>query len=661
MKVYDVSTGQPIAGPLGNFFAYDPDYRGGVFVGTDWKTGDVTGDGHADLITGPGKNHAPSVHVYDGKTGQLDRSFAAFNSSTTAGVRVASAYVTDDAYADIVCATGKGFQNEVRVFDGKDKVQLAGNLGKYTPFGQSTNGLTLTASNDPPNKYGFYDLPVSEHFPEAKFLDPIYITPGANRYEVDETVILTGDGKRLRWDVTLTNKGLAGPGDYGFTDFGISYFHLETRVIDDVEIIDNKNGWQGYVSEDMGGSSGDYLVWSASAPIFVGDSVLLSFETPVVPLIPGSSLAASIPLGEGGPGSEAQTTCQIVTPGTRSIIEIRSGVTNTFTDTLYVANWENAYQPSNIGNNLSVLKPVQNGIDVFDLDERRFNIWIEDEASWFNDVEHIFAGLTTANVADYSAYDDNRTEIGLVRVPAVEGWYCSDSLILVSNDTDDDYNVNFSKNDDENADDSQFNIKHDLNFPLSDRTHRISLGGQIEVDYYKADLGLATVPVEHEITVRPHIVRMTATTQPATANEVLSYIKKNNEWLAQIGVRLSGDQPNVFLPTSPFVDTSNRIELNNAPGAGRSEIYYILEDPLSLATPQTNDIDFFIFDTFTLAGNPVGTHIGAAYPVFFQNIPNYIVMQWQHDRPIELSGLSKLDAPASGVLAHEVFHLLLNS
>lgn len=151
VKTYDVTTGLQISGPLGNFFAFEESFRGGVHVGSDWKTGDVTGDGTHDLIVGAGPGRSPDVKVYSGKSGQLDREFLAFPSSMTAGVRVAAAYITDDVYADIVVATGMGAVNEVRVFDGKSKAQLSGAIGTYTPFGPAnTNGVTLAATNDPP-------------------------------------------------------------------------------------------------------------------------------------------------------------------------------------------------------------------------------------------------------------------------------------------------------------------------------------------------------------------------------------------------------------------------------------------------------------------------------------------------------------------------------
>ena len=42
---------------LTEYLAYDPNYRGGVYV----AAGDVDGDGFADIITGPGDNTIPTL------------------------------------------------------------------------------------------------------------------------------------------------------------------------------------------------------------------------------------------------------------------------------------------------------------------------------------------------------------------------------------------------------------------------------------------------------------------------------------------------------------------------------------------------------------------------------------------------------------------------
>ena len=150
VRIYHGLTGAPISGPLSSFYAFDQSQSGGVFVGADGLAGDVTGDGIPDLAVGSGPGTAPLVHVYDGKTGELVRAIAPFTSAATGGVRVALAYVDDDDRADIVVGSGPGVTTAVQVYSGATGSQLADPQGAYTPFGDSTAGAYVAASNDPP-------------------------------------------------------------------------------------------------------------------------------------------------------------------------------------------------------------------------------------------------------------------------------------------------------------------------------------------------------------------------------------------------------------------------------------------------------------------------------------------------------------------------------
>ncbi|MFO0935124.1 MAG: RHS repeat-associated core domain-containing protein [Gemmataceae bacterium] len=150
VRVFSGVTGEQIPGPVGNFFAFDPSDRHGIDVNTDTLSGDVTGDGSPDILVGLGAGTTSQVKVFDGKTGVEARSFSPFDSSMTAGVRVASAYITNDQYADIVVGTGPGAPGTIRVFDGLSTSKIVGPMGEFQPFGGSdTGGLYVSASNDP--------------------------------------------------------------------------------------------------------------------------------------------------------------------------------------------------------------------------------------------------------------------------------------------------------------------------------------------------------------------------------------------------------------------------------------------------------------------------------------------------------------------------------
>jgi hypothetical protein len=69
---------------LGQFFAYDENFRGGVNV----AVGDINGDGQAEIITGAGKGGGPQVRVWNAD-GQVLGQFFAYDENFRGGVNVA--------------------------------------------------------------------------------------------------------------------------------------------------------------------------------------------------------------------------------------------------------------------------------------------------------------------------------------------------------------------------------------------------------------------------------------------------------------------------------------------------------------------------------------------------------------------------------------------
>jgi uncharacterized protein YkwD len=124
VKVFDGRTGQL----AGEFMAYDPNFRGGVVV----AAGDVTGDGRADVVTGTGPGGGPHVKVFDGRSLTLVGEFMALAPGFHGGVTVATGDVNGDGRADIVTGQGPGGVPCVRVFDGAS-LALLQDFTAYAP------------------------------------------------------------------------------------------------------------------------------------------------------------------------------------------------------------------------------------------------------------------------------------------------------------------------------------------------------------------------------------------------------------------------------------------------------------------------------------------------------------------------------------------------
>ena len=132
VKVFSGLTGAEIR----SYFAFDSTVRGGVYVGS----GDVDGDGKAEVIAGAGVGGAPHVKVFSGATGNESQSVFAFDSNFRGGVRVAAADVTGDGKAEIVSAVGPTGAPRVRVFQAPNLTQLDDFFAFNTAF---TGGITV--------------------------------------------------------------------------------------------------------------------------------------------------------------------------------------------------------------------------------------------------------------------------------------------------------------------------------------------------------------------------------------------------------------------------------------------------------------------------------------------------------------------------------------
>jgi len=105
---------------ISNFMAYDKNFRGGVNV----ASGDIDGDGKAEIITGAGPGGGPHVRVFDNK-GNVKASFMAYDSNFRGGVNVAVGDVNGDGQNEIITGAGPGGGPQVRIFNGRGQVKTS--------------------------------------------------------------------------------------------------------------------------------------------------------------------------------------------------------------------------------------------------------------------------------------------------------------------------------------------------------------------------------------------------------------------------------------------------------------------------------------------------------------------------------------------------------
>ena len=126
------------------FDAYPGLFQGGVRVGL----ADVLGDSRPEMITAPGPGTEPLVEVWSqGWIQDLDHGtrlahFFAFDESFRGGVSLATGDVNGDGRAEIVAGSGPGRPAEVRVFDAGGK-----ELYRFSPFGAYDGGVSVGAGD----------------------------------------------------------------------------------------------------------------------------------------------------------------------------------------------------------------------------------------------------------------------------------------------------------------------------------------------------------------------------------------------------------------------------------------------------------------------------------------------------------------------------------
>ena len=111
VRVFDGVTGNAVA----NFYAFEQSFHGGCYI----AGADLDGDGRAEIVVSAGETGGPAVRVFESRSFGLTQSFYAFDADQRGGARVATGDVNGDGAADIIAAAGAGSAPLVRTFDGR--------------------------------------------------------------------------------------------------------------------------------------------------------------------------------------------------------------------------------------------------------------------------------------------------------------------------------------------------------------------------------------------------------------------------------------------------------------------------------------------------------------------------------------------------------------
>ena len=95
-----------------------PGFQGGINVGT----GDLNGDGRMEIVVGAGFGGGPHIRVLNNKCQVINPGFFAYDKSARFGVNIGVGDLTGDGKAEIVTGPGPGGAPHVRIFNRNGKI-----------------------------------------------------------------------------------------------------------------------------------------------------------------------------------------------------------------------------------------------------------------------------------------------------------------------------------------------------------------------------------------------------------------------------------------------------------------------------------------------------------------------------------------------------------
>ena len=130
-----------------DFFAFEPTFRGGVYV----AGGDFNNDGKADVAVGADDGGAPRVRIFSAgltTTGSTIADLFVYESSFRGGVRVAAGDVNADGIDDLITGAGIGGGPRVTVFNGVSMGKTNARIADFFAFENSLrNGVNVSAGD----------------------------------------------------------------------------------------------------------------------------------------------------------------------------------------------------------------------------------------------------------------------------------------------------------------------------------------------------------------------------------------------------------------------------------------------------------------------------------------------------------------------------------
>lgn len=120
------------------FYAYANNFKGGV----NFASGDINHDGQQEIITAAGPGGGPHIRIFN-VGGEPIGQFFAFNGNFRGGVNIATADVNNDGSDEIIAAQASGGDSEVKIFNGRGQM-----LGSFYAYDNKFKGGLNIATGD---------------------------------------------------------------------------------------------------------------------------------------------------------------------------------------------------------------------------------------------------------------------------------------------------------------------------------------------------------------------------------------------------------------------------------------------------------------------------------------------------------------------------------